>query len=379
MSQLEDTIFDDDGAPDDDGHVRRRRRRRRMRRGGMSCLAVLLAALLIGGGAVFAFDSLRSLLPGGGGSDDYAGPGHGKVEVEIKEGSSGAMIGETLQEEGVVKTTSAFTAVASAQPEEAAQIQPGTYAMKLEMPAADAFERLLDPKARVAAGTTLSEGLWRSEIYSRLSEATGVPVSEYKAAEDSPRLKLPPEAEGKVEGWLFPSTYDFADGTPAVEQMNRMITQTVKHLKEAKVPRAKWERTLTVASILEGEAGAADRGKVARVVENRLANPDGPTRGLLQMDSTIHYILQKRGTVTTSDKERESDSPYNTYTNPGLPPGPINNPGAAAIEAAAHPTPGDWFFFVTVDPETGETKFSDTQKEHQENVQEFCKNTGSCN
>lgn len=373
MTHLEDAIFDDE-APEEGG---RRRRWRRIRRGGMSCLVLILAAALIVGGVLYAFGSLRSLVPSFE-SDDYPGPGHGRVEVRIDEGASGSVIGEQLEKKGVVKTASAFTSVATAQPQEAASIQPGTYAMKLEMSAADAFDRLLQPKARIDSGVTISEGLWRSEIYQKLSKATHVPVAEYEQAEKSPKLKLPKEAEGDVEGWLFPSTYDFNSKAPAVDQLNRMIEQTVSHLKEAKVPRSKWERTLTVASIVEGESGAADRGKVARVIENRLADPTGPTRGMLQMDSTIHYILQKRGTVTTSDKERKSESPYNTYTNPGLPPGPINNPGAAAIEAAANPTPGKWLYFVTVDPKTGETKFAETKAEHEKNVQEFCRNTGKC-
>src|SRR5699024_8634276 len=108
--------------------------------------------------------SLRSLLPSFE-SDDYSGPGHGRVEVRIDEGASGSVIGERLEKKGVVKTASAFTSVATAQPEEAASIQPGTYAMKREMSAADAFDRLLQPKARIDDGVTISEGLWRSEVY----------------------------------------------------------------------------------------------------------------------------------------------------------------------------------------------------------------------
>lgn len=357
---------------------RDRDRGRGRRRGAVSCLAMLLAGAVVVAALWFAFGSLRSLVPGFPGSKDYSGPGHGSVEVTIDSGASGSQIGETLYTAGVVKSTSSFTKVATAQPEQAAKIQPGTYAMLKEMSAADAFDRLLDPASRVAKGITVPEGLWRSEIYARLSKGTGVPVSEYEAAEQSDELELPEEAGGSVEGWLFPSTYEFEEDASAVQQLNRMIRMTTEQLKEARVPRDEWERTLTVASIVEGEAGAADRAKVARVIENRLEDTTGPTVGMLQMDSTIHYMLQKRGTVTTSDKERNTDSPYNTYKNPGLPPGPINNPGAAAIEAAGDPAEGDWLFFVTVDPSTGETKFAETQAEHEENVQEFCRNTGSC-
>lgn len=377
MSHLEDDIFDEP----EHGRGRGRRRARQQPtsgRRGASCVAVVLAAALVLGAVVFAFGSLRSLIPGGGEEKDFEGPGHGNVEVEVTSGASGSEIGETLVEAGVVKSTSRFTEVAASQPDKAAAIQPGTYAMLEEMPAADAFDRLADPANRVAKGITIPEGQWRSEIYERLSKGTDVPVKEYEEAEKSDDLKLPAEANDSVEGWLFPSTYEFDEDTSAVDQLNEMIAMTTDELKKAKVDRSDWERTLTVASIVEGEAGEADRAKVARVVENRLEDTSGPTVGMLQMDSTIHYMLQKRGTITTSDKERNTDSPYNTYKNQGLPPGPINNPGAAAIKAAGSPEEGDWLFFVTVDPDTGETKFAEDESEHQQNVQEFCENTGSC-
>lgn len=379
MSDLHEDIFDEESA--DARHSRRHRRAseaRSSRRGGAGCLAMILAAAVVLVAIFFAFGSLRSLIPGGSAPKDFEGPGHGSVEVDITSGMAGSAIGETLVEAGVVRSTSSFTEVAMAQPDKAASIQPGTYEMLKEMPAADAFERLLDPANRVAKGITIPEGLWRSEIYAKLSKGTGTPVSEYEKAEKSPKLKLPDEADGDVEGWLFPSTYEFDKGTSAVAQLNTMISLTTDELTQAKVAKKDWERTLTIASIVEGESGAADRGKVARVIENRLEDVTGPTVGMLQMDSTIHYMLQKRGTITTSDKERETDNPYNTYKNKGLPPGPINNPGAEAIEAAGNPDEGDWLFFVTVDPDTGETKFTADESEHQRNVQEFCRNTGSC-
>lgn len=377
MSQLDEDIFDDPeerpGRPRKRDHGNRSTKRRR----GMSCLVLLLTIALVLAAAFFAFGSLRSLIPGASEEQDFAGPGHGTVEVRISDGASGSEIGEALVDKGVVKTTSGFTEVAATQPEKAAEIQPGTYTMLKKMTSKDAFDRLLDPAHRTASGITIPEGQWRSEIYERLSRGTDVPVQDYEQAEKSGRLRLPAEAHGKVEGWLYPSTYEFED-TTAVDQLNEMIARTTAELEKAGVAKKDWARTLTLASIVEGESGDADRGKVARVVENRLKHASGPTVGKLQMDSTIHYMLQKRGTVTTSDKERNTDSPYNTYKNPGLPPGPINNPGGAAIEAAGNPDPGPWLYFVTVDPATGETRFATTEKEHQRNVQEFCRTTGQC-
>lgn len=378
MSQLDDDIFDE---PRPKASSRRERRSHQpRRRGGRALLVMVLAGVVLLAGALLSFSNLRSLIPGGGEQEaaDFAGPGSGQVEVTVQSGQSGSQIGDHLQERGVVKTSRAFVKAAAAEPDKAAKIQPGVYQLKKEMRAGDAFAWLADPANRVAKGVTLSEGLWRSEIYAKLAKGTGTPKADYEKAERSPKLKLPAEAQGSVEGWLFPATYEFEKGTSAVDQLNTMIAKTVDELEQAGVAKKDWERTLTVASIVEGESGAADRGKVARVIENRLADPTGPTVGMLQMDSTIHYLLQKRGTITTSDKERKQDSPYNTYQNKGLPPGPINNPGAEAINAAAHPDEGDWLFFVTVDPETGETKFAKTQKEHDKNVQEFCQRSGAC-
>ncbi|MET4079020.1 endolytic transglycosylase MltG [Janibacter sp. UYMM211] len=379
-AHLEDDIFDDDRHHHSHRSRRDASRARRPKRRGRTAVALLLAVAVIAGGGYLAFGSLRGIVPSFGSDavEDFAGPGAGQVEITVEEGATGSDIGSALEEAGVVKSSGAFVQAAAAEPDKAAKIQPGTYELKKEMKASDAFTWLADNANRVAQGVTIPEGLWAIEIYERLSKATKIPVARYEAAATSEQLKLPTEAGGSIEGWLFPSTYEFPKDSTPVQQLDTMIAKTQEELQKADVPRARWERTLTVASIVEGESGAADRGKVARVVENRLADPTGPTVGMLQMDSTIHYLLKKRGTITTSDKERESDSPYNTYKNKGLPPGPINNPGAAAIEAAADPEPGKWIFFVTVDPDTGETKFATTTAQHERNVQEFCRNTGSC-
>ena len=91
----------------------------------------------------------------------------------------------------------------------------------------------------------------------------------------------------------------------------------------------------------------------------------------LQFDSTVHYVTGKSASVGTTDAERATDSPYNTYLKDGLPPGPIAAPGAQALDAAADPPEGDWLYFVSVNTDTGETKFAATWAEHEENVKEW--------
>ena len=108
-----------------------------------------------------------------------------------------------------------------------------------------------------------------------------------------------------------------------------------------------------MASLVQAEGGRlSDYPKIARVIYNRLAH------GMpLQLDSTVLYGLNKFGILAT-DKDLTSPSPYNTYKHKGLPPGPIDSPGAAAIHAVLHPVPGPWLYFVTVNPKTGETLYS---------------------
>jgi UPF0755 protein len=95
----------------------------------------------------------------------------------------------------------------------------------------------------------------------------------------------------------------------------------------------------------------------------------------------VSYAVGSTGRVFTTDEERQTDSPYNTYRYEGLPPGPINSPGEAALTAALAPEAGDWLYFVAVNLETGETRFARTPEEHQQNVavlQEYCQGSDLC-
>ena len=115
------------------------------------------------------------------------------------------------------------------------------------------------------------------------------------------------------------------------------------------------DQAVVVASLLEAEGGSpANYAKIARVIYNRLKiNME------LQLDSTVLYALHKFGFLLTQ-AQQQVNSPYNTFIHQGLPPGPIDNPGQAAIEAALHPAVGPWLYFVTVNPKTGLTKFTDS-------------------
>jgi UPF0755 protein len=142
-----------------------------------------------------------------------------------------------------------------------------------------------------------------------------------------------------------------------------MVAGSVQVLDDLQIPEDQRLSVVTEASIVQAEAGSVDdMGKVARVLDNRLA--DGMP---LQLDTTVNYANGKSG-ITTTTEDRQNASPYNTYLHPGLPPGAISNPGEEALRAVLNPTPGDWRFFVVVNPDTGETRFAVTAEEHGANV-----------
>ncbi len=347
------------------------------------CLVLVVVALVAGAALLFAISTVgSSFLPkfggiaGGSGGGDYSGSGKEAVSITIAPGDFGAEIGANLQKAGVVKSASTFTALAAQNPK-FATLQPGVYQLRKQMSSADALALLVSPAAKISGGVTIPEGLWAKEVYTRLAAATKVPVADYGKVPTS-SLGLPAAAGGKVEGYLFPSTYEFPKGSSAASQLKAMVTRFKKEAATLNISDQKLAQVTTVASLVQAEASRPqDDGKVARVIDNRLAQ-----KMPLQLDSTVNYVLQKRGSVTTSDKARESKSPYNTYGSPGLPPGPINSPGIPALKAALNPTPGNWLYFVTVDLGTGQTKFAKSLAEHNANVQQFqawCKrNPGKC-
>lgn len=315
---------------------------------------------------IAALGVLRPLIADLTESNDYPGPGVDPVSVTIEAGATGRDMGATLEDAGVVKTAKAFADAYGAD-QRSGGIQPGQYELRTEMSAAEALAVLVDPANRTVQRVTIPEGLWNSEVFALLAAATGHDVAEYQAAAANPAdLGLPASADGQLEGWLFPASYEFTSEVSAADQVRQMIAQTSAQLARSAVPAEQAERVLIVASIVEAEGRRGeDRPKIARVVENRLAE------GMrLQLDSTVSYASQVRS-ITTTDAQRATPSPWNTYLVEGLPAGPIGNPGASAIDAALHPADGPWRYFVAVNPETGETHFSTTMAEHDADVAQF--------
>lgn len=338
------------------------RKRRRWATPILVCFSVMIITATL---VVF----LPQVLQSDGSISDYEGPGTGSIDVEIPEGSSGRTMASILADDNVVATEKAFVDAFNDDPR-SGSIQPGTYTLRKEMSAAGAVSLLLDPASKAEQKVTIPEGWPKWRVFAKLDEALGLDEGASEEAAENGDLGLPKEADGNVEGWFAPLTYTFAPDVTAEEALSQMVSARVDQLKELGLDRGDWEEYLIKGSILEREAGDyADFNKVARVIDNRLADKK-QVNGKLQMDSTVLYGVKKDGGVPTQ-KELEKDTPYNTYLHAGLPPGPIGATGTDALAAVANPDKGDWLYFVTVNLDTGETKFSDSYKEHQKSVKEF--------
>ncbi|MER6347923.1 endolytic transglycosylase MltG [Streptomyces sp. NPDC001595] len=229
---------------------------------------------------------------------------------------------------------------------------------------------LQDEEEKKPTSLTIPEGWRAGQVYEAVDDILELPPGTTKKSLTKADLKLPIDAEGNPEGYLFPATYPLTEQTTPEALLTSMVDTANKKFNGAPIAAGAQRNAMnvyqavTIASIVQAEAATKeDMGKVARVIFNRLE------RGMpLQMDSTINYALNRATLKTTLDDTR-IESPYNSYQRMGLPPTPIDNPGEEAVRAAISPTPGDWLYFVTVRP--GETRFTADYAEHERNVAEF--------
>lgn len=331
------------------------------RAAGWIALIVLVIILVVAGGGFYLFWHNYLHPP------DYSGSGTGTITVQIKPGESATEVGQQLVNMGVVASVRAFSNAAKASGHGSA-LQPGYYQLRKHMAAAAAFALLLKPSSRVEISITIPEGLRLSSIIAVLGKKTNDLHGYQEAIKKTSELGLPSYAHGKPEGYLFPATYTVEPGTPPLTVLQRMVQRYDQEASSINLHAAAAHGQIServaiiVASLVQAEGRRADDfPKIARVIYNRL-NVGMP----LQLDSTVMYALNKYGIRATSAQTKVK-SPYNTYQQKGLPPGPIDSPGETAIQAALHPSPGhrDWLYFLTVNPKTGLTKFTSSYAQFQ--------------
>jgi UPF0755 protein len=331
------------------------------RAAGWIALTVLVIILVVAGAGFYLFWHNYLHPP------DYSGSGTGTVRVQITSGETATQVGQQLVTLGVVASTRAFSNAAKASGK-GSSLQPGYYLLHKHMSAAAAFALLLNPSSRDQLSVTIPEGLRLSNIITVLGKKTRDLHGYQEAVKDTSQLGLPSYAHGNPEGYLFPATYTIPYGTSPDQVLKMMVQRYYQEASSVNLAAASVHGHISehdaiiVASLIQAEGRrAADFPKIARVIYNRL-NAGMP----LQLDSTVMYALKKYGIRATSAQTKIKSS-YNTYQHTGLPPGPIDSPGAVAIQAALHPVHGDrsWLYFLTVNPKTGLTKFTGSYTQFQ--------------
>ncbi|KNC19086.1 aminodeoxychorismate lyase [Arthrobacter sp. RIT-PI-e] len=353
------------------------KRRKRLRR-----TVVMLVVLGIFAGTVYGVALMLRDMLGFDTVTDYAGPGGDETVFTVDSGAGPLAIANGLQAADIVADSgtfvSALTSIAGGR-----EVQPGEYEMRLQMSSADAAEALLGDDPTLVSYAAVARDLRQNEVFGILSESTGIPVAEFEAlAADPTQFGLPAQALS-LEGYLHPGEYRFDVDATAPEMITEMITATQDRLvQDGITDPAEQYRILTIASIVQAEAGEGDYATVAGSIDNRLTPGNTETNGLLQSDATVAYGLGKRTYQLTPEEKADTSNPYNTFANPGLPEGPIGSPSDEAIDATVRPADVPFYFWVTVNLDTKETKFSETYAEHLGYVAEYdawCgQNPGRC-
>jgi UPF0755 protein len=399
--QGEHAFFAGGGADDDEDGDEPDRGNRRSRggkgakgakskksRNGCACLVVVLVfGGGLGGVGYFGYDFYKNRY---GSAPDYAGAGTGQnVSVEVPKGSGGAAIGRLLKEAGVVKSVDAFVSAFTSNPD-ADGIQAGAYILKKEMSAKNAVAMMLDPHSQ--ANVMVTPGQRNVTVYRNIDAKLGLAEGATRkiAEKQYASLGLPKwandneDVKDPLEGFLFPGTYGAAKGMKAETVLKAMVAHAnevygrydfVAKAKELKLDSPL--EVVTVASLVQAEGKTHDDyRKMAEVVYNRLKTTNDETNQLLQFDSTFNY-LKGESKIHISESEINSNKdPYNTYTNKGLPPGPIGNPSEDALRATLNPTSSGWIYFVATDGKSN-TEFAKTYAEFKRLKEKFDASSGN--
>lgn len=306
-------------------------------------------------------------------TDFCGGSGGARQQITVPAGASTEQIASLLGEAGLVRHELWFRLFSKLGGHDGQYLQ-GVFLVPEGAGYGKIFDILKNPPVpQDVVKVTIPEGFELRQIADKLEEAGLIDREAfYQEVEngvfDYAFLKGLPKRENRLEGYLFPDTYQFSkqEGERAI--IEKMLARFDEVYNETYRLRAKElnmtdDEVITLASVIEREAqGDADRKKVAGVFANRLKNAQYP---YLESCATVQYILKERKAVLTV-ADTKIDSPYNTYQNPGLPAGPIASPGQKSIEAALYPEQHDYLFFVM--DSSGKHRFAKTFSEHQQNM-----------
>jgi uncharacterized YceG family protein len=299
---------------------------------------------------------------------DYAGQGTGDVVFQVGNGDTAFSIAPRLYQMGVIASERAFTNAAedatttTSSGGSSGGLEAGYYNLHLHMQASLAYAALINPKNAIQTAVTIPEGERVSQVLSILAAKTKIPLSQFeKAAKETSKLGLPSYAGttaklpstvpyGQIEGYLFPATYTITPHETALQILQAMVQRFNVEAVQLNLTAAAQSAHLTPtqliieASMVQAEAGVnSDMPKMASVINNRKSAgmPDG-------FDSVVFYGLGKYGINIPNGLNPATAGQYDNTQKPGLPPTPIDNPGAVAIQAVLQPAKTDYLYFLTV-------------------------------
>ncbi len=302
----------------------------------------------------------------------FHGDGSGRVPVTVPKGASVSDVGDLLDKAGVISSSKLFQVRISLAGKRS-DLFPGKYVLRKDMSYGAAIDALTTPPTTKAINVTIPEGLSRRQTAMLLKDAgiTGNYLAETKKTAGFDPNRFGAQGRAKtLEGFLFPATYELPAKGTAKQLVQRQLDAFEQkiggvNLRYAKKKNLTVYDILTIASMIEDEASPTDYRNVASVVYNRLK------KGIpLGIDATIRFAVNNY-TGPLLQSELETDSPYNTRINAGLPPGPISSPGLAAIKAAANPTRSKYLYYVTDAGSCNRLAFSSTDAQFQKDVARY--------
>ena len=297
------------------------------------------------------------------------GDGEGRVVVNIPKGASVSEVADILAEEGVISSPTMFQIRVTVEGERS-DLYAGRFVLANDMSYGAAIDKLTIAPVKKITTVTIPEGYSRAQT-APLAEEIGL-EGDYLKETIRSRFLDPADYGGKsaenLEGFLFPDTFEMKPNAPVADLVELQLKDFKQRIRGVDMSYAKSKNltvydVVTIASLVEEEAMLdEERALVAAVIYNRLS--DGMPLGI---DATTRFATENYESPLT-ESELAIDSPYNTRTTQGLPPGPIASPGIASIEAAARPAKADYLFYVVKPGTCGEHSFSKTEAEFEEDV-----------
>ncbi|TJY43512.1 endolytic transglycosylase MltG [Cohnella pontilimi] len=335
------------------------------------CIALGLVLAVVLGTLLYVWNGLRPV-----------SASEKPVRVTIDKGMRASKVSKLLEDNGLIRNSFLFGVWMKLQ-DEGSKFQAGVYELTPGMTREQIVAKLNSGDIVAAASVrfTIPEGFTVQQIADRLAKTANVNKESFlQTAADRAKWtgsawagQIPADVNLRypLEGYLFPDTYEVRNGSSEAEIINRLLAELDRKLDQ--LPED-WQTTLqergmtvhqmlTIASLVEREVVVdEERAIVSGVIQNRLAKTMP-----LQIDATIQYLLDKPKEKLSTD-DLKVQSPYNTYLNPGLPPGPIATPSLKSIEAALYPAKTDYLYYVTKKDGSNTHLFAVTYAQHQKNI-----------